>query len=110
MTEKEKKPTEQEIRKATKQLDSLLEKPEVFNILSEMADNDRSFGKARANPRKFLKEKGVNVPDNVEITLEQKALALKIRVTITICITFCIIIRGFVICRRTCVSGTVVLG
>ena len=110
MEEKEKKPTEQEIRKATHELDSLLANPEVLDLMSEMAEDRQLFGKVIGNPRDFLKKRGVNLPSNVEVTLQQKAVAVRIRVTVTICITFCIIIRGFMICRRTCISGTVVIG
>jgi hypothetical protein len=110
MTDKEKKPTAQEIQKATREIDSLLEKPEFFDLLSNMTEDHQLFGKASANPREFLKKKGLVVPSNIDLTFEKNVVALKIKVTITICVTFCIVIRGFLICRRACASGTVVIG
>lgn len=109
MAEKEKKPTEQEIRKATHELDSLLTNPELTSLMSELSEDRQLFGKMLANPRDHLKKRGVKLPDDVEVTLQQKALAVRLKITITVCVTFCIVIRGFVICRRTCVSGTIVL-
>jgi hypothetical protein len=43
---------------------------EVLETLAKAADDEESWTKAAADPRSFLKSSGVDVPDRVEILLE----------------------------------------
>lgn len=110
MAEKEKKLTAKEIRKATQELDSLLEKPELFDILSEMTDDRKLFAKASSNPVEFLEKRGMKIPSELELTLEQKTLALRAKGTFTLCFIVCRRVRGYVICRSLCISITITIG
>lgn len=106
---KEKRPSEAEIQKATMEINRLIEKPELYDLLSEMTKDEKLRAKAKANPLKFLEQRGIEIPDKTDFSFEEKIVALRIKITITLCLRICRRVGNFIVCATICISGTVSL-
>ena len=92
------RPTRQTITKAARQVNNFLAKEAALKALVELASDPQLRKKAKADPRGFLRMRGVTVPTSIKLT---------ITVTGTICIRACTRVGPVIVCGQICVTGTI---
>jgi hypothetical protein len=97
----------QAMQRAQVQVNQLFEQPKVPETIEALARDNKLFLKAKANPRAFLEGRGIKLPSGADVDLEHTVVALKLRITVRICITVCVRVGNFILCTRVC--GTVVI-
>jgi hypothetical protein len=65
---------------------SLAGHPKLGEALEELSDSDEEFDRAQRDPKGHLRSKGIELPDEAQVTLKREST-----VTVTVCVDgFCV--------------------
>jgi hypothetical protein len=97
----------QDVQTANKELNAVLANDKVLSALEEVGDDEDALDKAKANPKAFLKKRGVEVPRNVKLEIMDGNHSMAKARGITICVRACVGGNGWAVCGEVCFSWEV---
>ena len=89
-----------EVHKKLTELSDLVGSQQFVAAMEKAGGDEKLYRKVKENPHEFLKEQGVHLPPDVELSATEQRLA----VAVTICVTICARVGSFGVCVRICVT------